>query len=88
MTTQPIAGAEVLIWGGVSHTEHGRILSIETGYERPFALVCLRRKDGQLSKRETLVPLSRCFELPAYVLRMQQEERDIWIKKWSPKVTI
>ena len=55
-------GHEVLIFGGVSHFAHGRVERVDVTFERPFAFVRLRRKDGKLSKGKmmTLVPLSRC----------------------------
>lgn len=80
-----MAGSEVLIWGGVSHLEHGRIERIDAkSYEQPFALVRLRRKDGELSAKETLVPLSRCYTLPQDVINMIEAQREAWLKQWHP----
>jgi hypothetical protein len=57
-------GSDVFIWGGVSHLEHGRVVAIRKEFERPFAEVRLRNKDGSLSrKRRTLVPVVNCSTL-------------------------
>lgn len=84
-----IAGSEVLIWGGVSHLEHGRIENIDRkSYEQPFATVRLRRKDGELSAKSTLVPLARCHTLPPEVIAMIEADRDAWLKQWRPQQVV
>lgn len=80
-----MVGSEVLIWGGVSHLEHGRIESIDRKtYEQPFATVRLRRKDGELGAKMTLVPLARCHTLPPEVVAMIEADREAWLKQWRP----
>lgn len=80
-------GTDVMIWGGISHCEHGRIERIMSDTAEPFAVVTLRRKDGKLSKNnKTLVPLRRCHELPDYVIKMQEEEKRAWMKRWGKEL--
>lgn len=78
-------GSEVLIWGGISDLLHGQIMEIKREFTKPFAIINLRRMDGKLSAKTTLVPLDRCHTLPAHVLALQEAEREAWLKKWSPK---
>jgi len=75
-------GSDVMIVGGVSHFEHGRIVEIDERYEIPFALVTLRRKDGKLSQKQTLVPLKRCHVMPDHVIKMHEDDRQAWMHKW------
>jgi hypothetical protein len=80
-----IAGSEVLIWGGVSHLEHGRIENVDRkSYEQPFAMVRLRRKGGELGAKSTLVPLARCHTLPPEVVAMIEADREAWLKRRHP----
>jgi hypothetical protein len=78
------AGQDVFIWGGVSDLAHGKVDRVDAAtYERPFAFVRLRRKDGKLSKSSTMVPTSRCVPLPAEYIAKTEAERQEWMKKWK-----
>lgn len=77
-------GQEVLIWGGISDLRHGQVEELPTGFERAFAKIRLRRKDGHLSEDRTLVPADRCHPLPAAVVAMMQAEREAWFRTFRP----
>lgn len=56
--------AEVLIHSGMHQFHHGRIESIDTSTEIPFAHVALRGSKGQiLTTRGAYVPLKYCAEI-------------------------
>lgn len=60
----PALNAEVLIASGMHQFQHGRIESIETATEIPFAHVALRGSKGQILQRSgAYVPLKYCVEL-------------------------
>lgn len=60
----PVQHSEVLIASGLHQFQHGRIESIDTATEIPFAHVALRGSKGQLLQRSgAYVPLKYCIEL-------------------------
>jgi hypothetical protein len=60
----PVQYSEILISSGLHQFQHGRIESIDTTTEIPFAHVALRGSKGQLLQRSgAYVPLKYCVEL-------------------------
>lgn len=67
----PAQNSEVLIASGLHQFQHGRIRSIDTATEIPFAHVELRGCRGQLLvTRGAYVPLKYCVELDGETLRV------------------
>ena len=66
----PVQNSEVLIAAGLHQFQHGRIASIDTATEIPFAHVELRGAKGQLLvTRGAYVPLKYCVELEPELIR-------------------
>lgn len=60
----PVQQSEVLICSGMHQFQHGRIESIDTHTEIPFAHITLRGKAGQFLQRSgAYVPLKYCIEI-------------------------
>jgi hypothetical protein len=60
----PAQNSEVLITSGLHQFQHGRIESIDTATEIPFAHIALRGSKGQILQRSgAYVPLKYCVEL-------------------------
>lgn len=60
----PVQNSEVLITSGLHQFQHGRIESIDTATEIPFAHIALRGSKGQILQRSgAYVPLKYCVEL-------------------------
>jgi hypothetical protein len=77
----PVQNSEVLIHSGLHQFQHGRIESIDTSTEIPFAHITLRGKAGQfLVNSGAYVPLKYCVELDEETCKVLSERRKAAMK--------